>query len=66
MLVRVLATPDVPYLQAAELLAKVGDEASRDKGAAALIARVPKTQDHGEATRTWSTRRWGRWAGRRR
>jgi hypothetical protein len=42
MLVRVLATPDVPYLQAAELLAKVGDDAARDKGAAALIARAPK------------------------
>jgi hypothetical protein len=42
MLVRVLSTPDVPYLQAAELLAKVGDEAARDKGAAALIARAPK------------------------
>jgi HEAT repeat protein len=42
MLVSVLSTPDQPYLQAAELLAKVGDETARDKGAAALIARAPK------------------------
>src|SRR5579863_841853 len=42
MLVRVLGAPDQPYGQAAELLAKVGDEAGRDKGAAALIARAPK------------------------
>lgn len=41
MLVRVLGS-DAPFHQAAELLAKVGDEAARDKGAAALIARVPK------------------------
>jgi HEAT repeat protein len=41
MLVRVLAT-DAPYAQAAELLAKVGDESARDKGAAALVARAPK------------------------
>jgi hypothetical protein len=42
MLVRVLATPDAPYVQAAELLGKVGDEGARDRGAAALIARAPK------------------------
>jgi HEAT repeat protein len=41
MLVRVLGT-DAPYAQVAELLAKVGDEAARDKGATALIARAPK------------------------
>ena len=41
MLVRVLGT-DAPFHQAADLLAKVGDEATRDQGAAALIARVPK------------------------
>ena len=40
MLVRVLGT-DVPFHQAADLLAKIGDEGARDKGAAALIARVP-------------------------
>jgi hypothetical protein len=40
MLVRVLGT-DVPFQQAADLLAKIGDETTRDKGAAALIARVP-------------------------
>jgi HEAT repeat protein len=41
MLVRVLGT-DAPYGQVAALLAKVGDEPTRDKGAAALIARAPK------------------------
>jgi hypothetical protein len=42
MLVRVLATPDVPYVPAAEMLGKVGDESARDKGAAALLARAPQ------------------------
>jgi HEAT repeat protein len=42
MLVRVLATPDVPYVPAAEMLGKVGDETARDKGATALVARVPQ------------------------
>ena len=42
MLVRVLSTPDLPYLPAAELLGKVGDESARDKGAAALVARAPQ------------------------
>ena len=41
MLVRVLAT-DAPYGPPAEMLAKIGDDASRDKGAAALLARMPK------------------------
>jgi hypothetical protein len=41
MLISVLGM-DAPYEQAATELAKLGDEASRDKGAAALIARVPK------------------------
>lgn len=41
MLVRVLGT-DAPYGQIADLLAKIGDEATRDKGAATLIARAPK------------------------
>jgi hypothetical protein len=40
MLVNVLLL-DGPYTQAADLLAKIGDDASRDKGAAALIARAP-------------------------
>jgi hypothetical protein len=31
-----------PYAQAADLLAKVGDEGARDRGRAALIARAPK------------------------
>ncbi|HXJ20241.1 MAG TPA: hypothetical protein VMT03_08410 [Polyangia bacterium] len=42
MLVRVLATPDVPYVPAAEMLGKVGDETARDRGAAALVARAPQ------------------------
>ncbi len=42
MLVTVLSTPEAPYLPAAEMLGKVGDEATRDKGAAALIARAPQ------------------------
>jgi hypothetical protein len=42
MLVRVLGDPEVPYFQAAELLAKVGDEGARDQGAAALVARATK------------------------
>ncbi len=42
MLVRVLTTPDVPYVPAAEMLGKVGDESARDKGAAALVARAPQ------------------------
>jgi HEAT repeat protein len=41
MLVRLLGM-DVPYAQAADMLAKIGDEASRDKGGAALIARASK------------------------
>jgi hypothetical protein len=42
MLIRVLETPDQTFVQAAELLAKIGDDAARDKGAAALVARAPK------------------------
>jgi len=40
MLVRLLADPKTPYRGLAELLAKVGDEAVRDKGGAALIGRI--------------------------
>jgi|HubBroStandDraft_2_1064218.scaffolds.fasta_scaffold66410_2 hypothetical protein len=50
MLIRVLAAPDQPYLQAAELLSKVGDETARNRGAAELVARAPqikaKEKDH--------------------
>jgi hypothetical protein len=42
MLVRVLTDPEVPYFQAAELLAKVGDDGARERGAAALVARAAK------------------------
>jgi HEAT repeat protein len=41
MLVRVLGT-DAPYTAAADMLAKIGDEPTREKGATALIARVPR------------------------
>jgi HEAT repeat protein len=41
LLVRVLGS-DAPYAQTADLLAKVGDEGARERGAAALIARAPK------------------------
>jgi HEAT repeat protein len=44
MLVRVLGT-DAPYTGAAELLAKIGDDATRDRGAAALVARAPKLKN---------------------
>jgi len=33
---------DAPYAPTADLLAKIGDDTSRDKGAAALVARAPK------------------------
>jgi HEAT repeat protein len=42
MLARVLSEPDAPFAQAAELLAKVGDDSARDAGASALIARAPQ------------------------
>jgi len=52
MLVRVLAGPDQPYVQAADLLAKLGDEAARNRGASELLARAPrikvKDKDHPE------------------
>jgi hypothetical protein len=52
MLIQVLATPDRPYGQASELLAKVGDETARNRGAGALIGRAPqikaKDKDHPE------------------
>lgn len=44
MLARVLAEPTAPYPTAAELLGKVGDEAARDRGAAALVARASKAK----------------------
>jgi hypothetical protein len=40
MLVRLLADPKTPYKGVAELLLKVGDEAARDKGGAALVRRA--------------------------
>ena len=50
MLIQVLAAPDQPYVQAAELLAKVGDETARNRGAGALVGRAPqvkvKDKDH--------------------
>jgi len=40
MLVRLLGDPKAPYRGLAELLVKVGDEGSRDRGGRALIGRV--------------------------
>jgi hypothetical protein len=40
MLARVLAEPDASFPQAADLLGKIGDPEAREKGAAALLARV--------------------------
>jgi hypothetical protein len=40
MLVRLIADPKAPYKGLAELLVKVGDEATRDKGGAALVRRA--------------------------
>jgi hypothetical protein len=42
MLVRVLGDAEAPYFQAAELLAKVGDDGAREQGAVALVARASK------------------------
>jgi HEAT repeat protein len=46
MLARVLAEPDASYLQAAELLGKVGDADAREKGGAALVARAKTEKGH--------------------
>ena len=48
MLVRVLGAPDQPYVQSAELLAKVGDEAARDNGARRAHRPRPEDQGQGE------------------
>jgi HEAT repeat protein len=40
MLARVLAEPDASYIQAADLLGKVGDAESREKGGQSLVARA--------------------------
>ena len=45
MLARLCAEPDVPIHQTTELLAKVGDEAARERCGAALVARAPKAGD---------------------
>jgi len=41
MLVRLLGDPKAPYRGLAELLVKVCDEPTRDKGGSALLARIP-------------------------
>ena len=40
MLVRLLGDPKTPYRGLAELLVKVGDQAARDQGGAALVGRI--------------------------
>jgi len=44
MLVKLLADPKTPYKGVAELLVKVCDEPTRDKGGAALLSRIPQGQ----------------------
>ena len=53
MLVEVLSTPEAPYLPAAEMLGKVGDEPTRDKGAAALIRARRKFAPPTNHPRSW-------------
>jgi hypothetical protein len=48
MLADVLGDPIPTYPLAADLLGKVGDEAARDRGAAALIARAQKEKEKGK------------------
>jgi HEAT repeat protein len=55
MLAKLCAEPDVPLHQTTELLAKVGDEAARERCAAALVAHAPpapgKDRDKDKAPR---------------
>jgi hypothetical protein len=53
MLARVLAEPQVPYPQAADLLGKIGDEAAREKGASALLARAPAAKAAKQQAQLW-------------
>jgi hypothetical protein len=48
MLARVLNEPDASYLQAAELLGKIGDADAREKGGVALAARAKADKPHGQ------------------
>jgi HEAT repeat protein len=50
MLARVLAEPDASYVQAADLLGKIGDADAREKGGVALVARAKadKPAKHGK------------------
>jgi HEAT repeat protein len=47
MLARVLAEPEASYPQAADLLGKIGDADTREKGGVALVARA-KSDRHGK------------------
>ncbi len=49
MLARVLAEPEASYPQAAELLGKIGDADTREKGGVALVARA-KAEKHGKGS----------------
>jgi hypothetical protein len=42
LLARLCAEADLPYVQTVQLLAKVGDEATRERCGVALVARAPK------------------------
>jgi HEAT repeat protein len=48
MLARVLAEPDASYVQAAELLGKIGDADAREKGGVALVARATSEKPRGK------------------
>jgi HEAT repeat protein len=49
MLARVLAEPEASYPQAADLLGKIGDADTREKGGVALVARA-KAEKHGKGS----------------
>jgi hypothetical protein len=48
MLARVLAEPEASYVQAADLLGKVGDAEAREKGGQALVARAKSKSGKGK------------------
>jgi HEAT repeat protein len=52
MLARVLAEPDASYIQAADLLGKVGDAEAREKGGRALVARAKSGKAKGKEPET--------------
>src|SRR5882724_8492423 len=51
MLARVLAEPDAAYLQAADLLGKIGDADAREKGGVALVQREKSEKPRGKKSK---------------